>query len=69
MIKLEPKHVNIHCMDNDVCMQSTSLWAVDTYLEQTEKEKIRSFSIVRLVSKISHSRLAARLTENENNSK
>ena len=32
MIKLEPKHVNIHCMDNDVCMQSTSLWAVDTYL-------------------------------------
>ena len=33
------------------------------------KKKIRNFSIVRLVSKISHPRLAARLIENENNSK
>ena len=30
---------------------------------------LRNFSIVRLVSKISHPRLAARLIENENNSK
>ena len=34
-----------------------------------QKKNIRNFFIVRLVSKISHPRLAARLIENENNSK
>ena len=38
-------------------------------IKQTKKNNIRNFSIVRLVSKISHPRLAARFIENDNNSK